>query len=121
MYGRNMRLEQDTALVQSARNGCDEAFAVLIDRYRPIVYGSIWSLLHHRDDAEDATQETFVRAYRRLEDLREDTRFASWLYTIAMNTARKRLGQRALEDQRLARLGRDYRSLRTPAEPEEPT
>jgi RNA polymerase sigma-70 factor (ECF subfamily) len=94
----------DAPLVQAALEGRDEAFAVLIDRYRPAIFGTAWSALQDFDDAEDATQETFVLAYRHLKDLKDPARFAPWACSIASNVARKWLGKRALNRRRFVRL-----------------
>lgn len=95
---------EDAALVQAALEGCDQAFASLIDRYRQVVFGTVWSLLQDFDDAEDAAQEAFVLAYRHLNDLKSPEKFSSWIYSIATNVGRKWLGKRRLERQRFIRL-----------------
>ncbi|GEM_PF-417947 len=94
----------DALLVQAALEGRDEAFAVLIDRYRPAIFGTAWSALQDFDDAEDATQEAFVLAYRHLNGLKDPARFAPWACSIASNVARKWLGKRVLNRHRFVRL-----------------
>ena len=94
----------DPALVREARKGNDQAFAVLINRYRSFIFGTAWAALQDYDDAEDVAQESFVLAYRRLSDLKEPGKFPSWLHSIAMNVARKWLGKRVLEQRRFERL-----------------
>ena len=95
---------EDAALVQAALEGCDQAFTALIDRYRQVVFGTVWSLLQDFDDAEDAAQEAFILAYRHLNDLKSPGKFSSWIYSIATNVGRKWLGKRRLERQRFIRL-----------------
>ena len=94
----------EAALVRAAREGCDETFSILIDRYRRVVFGTVWSALQDFDDAEDATQEAFVLAFRHLSDLKDPTRFSSWIYSIAKSVVHKWLGKRALNRHRFIRL-----------------
>ena len=78
-------------LIARARRGEDEAFRLIFDRYgRPII-SFIYDMVGHRDLAEELTQETFVRAYKNLKALRDDTKLSTWLFGIAKNVARESL------------------------------
>lgn len=103
-------MDTDTALVTEAQKGEDLAFAALINRYRRLVFGTTWALLQDFDDAEDAAQEAFVRAYRCLNELEDPCRFASWINSIARNVARKSLRKRKIERERLSQLREDAES-----------
>ncbi|MGD9175562.1 MAG: RNA polymerase sigma factor [Desulfobacterales bacterium] len=74
-----------TQLVEEARDGNRLAFDQLIDRYQGDIYRMIYYRINSQMDAEDLTQDVFVRAYRSISRLREPQRFRSWLYTIAVN------------------------------------
>ncbi len=76
---------QLTQLVKRARDGNRLAFDQLIDRYQGDIYRMIYYRIRVRMDAEDLTQDVFIRAYRSISRLREPARFRSWLYTIAVN------------------------------------
>lgn len=91
-------------LIQAAQTGDDQAFATLINQHRTLVRGTLWSILQDFDDAEDATQETFVLAYRNLSTLKDPQKFSPWLYTIARNVANKTLRKKQLQDRGLSRL-----------------
>src|SRR6185312_2353770 len=69
-------------LVARTRAGDESAFAGLVDRYRPIVFRWAIALAGDEDDAEDITQEVFVRVYRKLWTFRGDGSFEAWLYRI---------------------------------------
>lgn len=86
----------DDALVQAARGGDFAAFEVLYQRHRLAVYRFIYQMVHRQDDAEDITQEAFVRAFYNLHRFREQARFSTWITRIAMNlcTDRVRMTQR---------------------------
>src|SRR5690349_19665381 len=72
----------DDELIAEVRVGDQEAFAVLVDRYKRPVYNLAYRLLGNPNDAEDAAQETFVRAYTRLATYEPDGRFGAWLSAI---------------------------------------
>ena len=78
-------------LIARARRGEDEAFRMIFDRYgRPLI-SFIYDMVGRRDLAEELTQETFVRAYKNLKALRDDTKLSTWLFGIAKNVARESL------------------------------
>src|SRR6185369_14272842 len=88
-------------LIARARRGEDEAFRLIFDRYgRPII-SFIYDMVGRRDMAEELTQETFVRAYKNLGGLRDDTKLSTWLFGIAKNVARESLRTRYRDDQKV--------------------
>jgi RNA polymerase sigma-70 factor (ECF subfamily) len=78
----------DEELVREAREGDEGARGELVDRHHAVVYRTVLGILGDADDAADATQETFLRAFRALGRFRGDARFRTWLLTIATNAAR---------------------------------
>lgn len=72
----------DDALIARVRAGDREAFALLIERYQRMIYTLGYRLLGNAPDAEDAAQETFLRAYTRLATYVPDGRFGAWLAAI---------------------------------------
>ena len=88
-------------LIARARRGEDEAFRLIFDRYgRPII-SFIYDMVGRRDVAEELTQETFVRAYKNLKALRDDTKLSTWLFGIAKNVARESLRHRHRESDKV--------------------
>ena len=73
----------DDCLVARALDGDKAAFTVLVERYQQPVHALARRLLRQPTDAEDATQETFVRAYVRLSSFRAGSNFRAWLLAIA--------------------------------------
>jgi RNA polymerase sigma-70 factor (ECF subfamily) len=69
-------------------------FHQLIRPYERTVYMMVIAILHNEADAEDATQETFLKAFRGLKGFRGDAKFGTWLVSIALNEAKGRLRQR---------------------------
>ena len=84
----------DRELVAQAQAGETEAFAALVDRYRDAVLGVAYHYLGSFEDAQDAAQETFVRAYLHLKELRDPAKFGPWLRRIAATCCAGLLRQR---------------------------
>jgi len=76
-------------LIDRARRGDDDAFRLIFDRYARPVSSFIYDIVGQREQAEELTQETFVRAYRNLKGLRDEQRLSTWLFGIAKNVARE--------------------------------
>jgi RNA polymerase sigma-70 factor (ECF subfamily) len=70
-----------------ARTGDHDAFRRVFDRYARPVTSFIYDMVNQRELAEELAQETFVRAYRGLGSLRDDTKLSTWLFGIAKNVA----------------------------------
>jgi RNA polymerase sigma-70 factor, ECF subfamily len=73
--------------LEGARRGDHEAFGRLVRRHQRRVYATALHILGNHSDADDATQETFVRAYRALATFDGRSDFFTWLYRITVNTA----------------------------------
>jgi len=97
---------EEEALIRAARNGDYASFEKLYERYRVTVYRFVYQMIHKQDEAEDITQEAFVRAFQNLHRFREQAKFTTWIMRIAMNlcTDKVRMTQRrgALEQQEAA-------------------
>lgn len=79
----------DVMLVERAVAGDQDAFALLVIKYQRRVQRLIGRMVRDVDLVEDIAQETFIRAYRALHQFRGDAQFYTWLYRIAVNTAKK--------------------------------
>ena len=77
---------EDQQLVEKALEGDVEAFGALVERYERVI-GVLMVQRLGRDAAADATQETFIKAFRALPSLRDPERFSSWLYGIGLRVA----------------------------------
>ncbi len=84
----------DRALVEQARRGDRDAFEAIVRSRIDAVYRLSLAILGDEADARDATQETFVAAWRRIASVRDLDRFDSWLQRIAVNAARMALRAR---------------------------
>lgn len=84
----------DSALVAQAAAGETAAFEALVERHRNRVYGMALRMLNSEDDASEVVQETFISAYRNLQNFRGDAQFSSWVTRIAANHALMKLRHR---------------------------
>ncbi|MFJ6608639.1 RNA polymerase sigma factor [Streptomyces sp. NPDC091289] len=84
----------EALLVARAGEGDDEAFEVLVRRHGPAMLHLAIRLLGDRADAEDAVQDAFVNAWRKLPEFRRDASFPTWLYRIVTNRCLNRLRAR---------------------------
>ena len=83
------RLDSDVMLVERAIAGDQGAFELLVIKYQRRIQRLIGRMVRDVDLIEDIAQETFIRAYRALPQFRGDAQFYTWLYRIAINTAKK--------------------------------
>jgi len=81
----------DQALVQRVQKGEKRAFDLLVTKYQHKITSLISRYIHDWSEAQDVAQETFIRAYRALGNFRGDSQFYTWLYKIAVNTAKNHL------------------------------
>jgi len=85
---------EERRLVAEARSGCSNAFGELYERYRPRIYRTALRILRNPQDAEDAAQRSFQRAYTNIARFRGDSNFSTWLTRVAINEALMLLRQR---------------------------
>jgi RNA polymerase sigma-70 factor (ECF subfamily) len=84
----------DLALVQRVQKGDKAAFDLLVLKYQHKVVKLVLRYVRSQADAEDIAQEAFIKAYRALPRFRADSAFYTWLYRIAINTAKNALASR---------------------------
>jgi RNA polymerase sigma-70 factor (ECF subfamily) len=84
----------DRALVAAALGGRPDAFGTLVERYDRAVYHLAYRTLRDREEARDATQEAFFKAYRGLRTFKPGAKFSTWIFSIAYHACCDRLGRR---------------------------
>ena len=101
----------DGYLISKCLAGEPEAFGLLVDKYKPAIYGFAYAKLRDFQDAEELAQDVFLRAYQKLHALKRWDSFSAWLYAIASNLCKKQLQSRArrldceyIEDQEASAL-----------------
>jgi RNA polymerase sigma-70 factor (ECF subfamily) len=81
------QVESSRALAERCQEGDARAYAELLERFGPRIYGFLHHLVGNAHDAEDLTQEVFVKAYRNIDKFDPSRAFDPWLFTIARRTA----------------------------------
>ena len=84
-------VDSDLALVERANAGDTRAFELLVIKYQRRIERLVGRMVRDVDLVQDITQETFIRAYKALHQFRGEAQFYTWLYRIAVNTAKKSL------------------------------
>ena len=119
-----MSPEQDQQLVERVQRGDKRAFDLLVLKYQHKILGLVMRFVHDAHEAQDVAQEAFIKAYRALSGFRGDSAFYTWLYRIAVNTAKNYLvarGRRPPDndiDADEAELGEGHAPLRNMDSPE---
>lgn len=108
--------DSDWPLVERTIAGDQRAYGLLVLKYQRRVQRLVGRMVRDVDLVEDITQETFIRAYRALHQFRGDAQFYTWLYRIAVNTAKKALFElkrdRTISESFFVRDDEDETSLR---------
>ena len=114
----------DQQLVERVQRGDKAAFDLLVSKYQRKIFRLLSRLIRDQAEVEDVAQEAFIKAYRALPNFRGDSAFYTWLYRIAINTAKNHLvslGRRApttteadIEEAETFDDGEQLRDLNTP-------
>jgi len=90
-------LEDFKLIDQAVKEGDEQAFAMLMERYQRPVYHMVLKMVRNVDDAEDLTIEAFAKAFKNLERFKKDYTFSTWLFRIATNNAIDFIRKKRLE------------------------
>lgn len=91
----------DNEIIERIRGGGRHHYAQLVDRYKDKAMTLAVRMLRNREDAEEASQDAFVRAYNALDKFQGTAKFSTWLYRIVYNVCLTRLGTRKNEFQQV--------------------
>jgi len=81
----------DQSYIDQILQGDARAFGILVDRYKDMVYTLCLRMVGSREEAEEVSQDTFLKAYRSLEKFKGDSKFSTWIYRIAYNSCLDRI------------------------------
>ena len=98
-----MQLKADNIYINSVLSGNVSDYTVIVNKYKDMVYTVAYRIVGNHEDAEELAQDVFVKAYASLGDFKGKSKFSTWLYSIAYNTAiskirRKRLNSVSIND-----------------------
>ena len=89
--------QPDEAIIIRVLKGDQSAFALLVEKYQNYVFSLVLRFTENREDAEEISQDVFVKAYRSLADFRGESKFSTWLFTIARTTCLSFLRKKKLD------------------------
>ena len=78
---------EDHILIEKVLAGDSNAFSGLIDRYKDMVYTLAIRIVKNNEDAEEVAQDSFIKAFEKLDSFKGSSKFSTWLYTIVYRTA----------------------------------
>ena len=90
MISETDTIDADELLIERIKAGDMAAYNVMVIRHYDRIFSRVSQLLNNKQDAEEVTQDAFIRAHRGLENFRGDASFSTWLYQIATNLAHNR-------------------------------
>ncbi len=82
-----MKREEEERLIRRIKEGHVEAFAPLVEHYKRSIYVLVLRIVEQREEAEEVAQDVFLKAFRAIHSFDNRSRFSTWLYRIACNTA----------------------------------
>ena len=91
----------DSVLIEKARNGNKGAFSILVNKYYPRVYATLFSFTKSKEDSEDLSQQTFIKVWQQLDSFRGDSAFFTWVYRIAINLAKNFVASSGYKKQKI--------------------
>ena len=86
-----MQTINDHQLIESTLQGNTQAFSVLVERYQNFVFTIALRILRNREEAEEVSQDSFIKAFEALASFRGDSKFSSWLYRIVYHKSLDRI------------------------------
>lgn len=86
-----MTNENDQIIINQIIAGNTQLFSVLVDRYKNLVFTLALQMLKHYEEAEEVSQDTFVKVYKSLHKFKGDSKFSTWIYRVTYNTCLDRL------------------------------
>lgn len=81
-----MTITNDQQIIDKVLKGDANAFAKLVDTYKDMVFSLAYKMTKSREEAEEVSQDTFVKAYKNLDNFKGDSKFSTWLYRIGYHT-----------------------------------
>ena len=95
----------DNEIISKVLSGDQQAYAGLVNRYQNYVFTLSLRFTKNREDAEEVSQDIFIKAYRALADFKGNSKFSTWLYTIVNNTCITFLRKKRLQTHSLDKEG----------------
>lgn len=92
----------DQHYIDKILQGETNVFAVLVDRYKDMIFTLALKMVKNREEAEEVAQDTFIKIYNSLNKFKGDSKFSTWIYKIAYNTCLDRLKKNKKEENNIS-------------------
>lgn len=92
----------DQPLIDAILAGDTQSFSILVDRYKDLVFTLALRMVKHREEAEEVSQDTFIKVFRSLNRFKGDSKFSTWIYRVTYNTCLDRLKKHKRQQQVVA-------------------
>ncbi|QSW91210.1 MULTISPECIES: sigma-70 family RNA polymerase sigma factor [Flavobacterium] len=93
---------QDQHYIDKILQGETNAFAVLVDRYKDLIFTLSLKMMKNREEAEEVSQDTFIKVFNSLGKFKGDSKFSTWIYKISYNTCLDRLKKNKKEENNIS-------------------
>lgn len=94
-----MTTNNDIYFINLIIEGNTNAFSVLVDRYKDLVFSLALKMVKNREEAEEVSQDTFIKVFKSLNQFKGDSKFSTWIYKVTYNTCLDRLKKHKREQQ----------------------
>ncbi len=88
---KQMTTDQESSIINQIIGGDTQAFAVLVDLYKDLVFTLAIRMLKNREEAEEVSQDTFIKVYKALPKFKGESKLSTWVYKVAYNTSLDRI------------------------------
>jgi len=92
-----MKYQDDSYYIERVLNGDSSIYGMLVAKHKNMVFSIVLKILNNREDAEEIAQDTFLKAYQSLKSFEKKSKFSTWLYRIAYNTAISKTRKKKVE------------------------
>ena len=86
-----MTTNNDQIIIDQIIEGDTNAFSVFVDRYKDLVFTLALRMVINREEAEEVSQDTFIKVFKSLEKFKGDSKFSTWIYKVSYNTCLDRI------------------------------
>ena len=94
-------INDDSYLIEKVKERDQDAFKMLMIKYQPRIYSALYGYVKSKEDAEDLTQQVFIRTWNKIDSFRGESAFFTWLYRVAINIAKNHVTSASFKKQKL--------------------
>ena len=94
-------INDDSYLIKRVKERDQDAFKMLMIKYQPRIYSALYGYVKSKEDAEDLTQQVFIRTWNKIDSFRGESAFFTWLYRVAINIAKNHVTSASFKKQKL--------------------